>query len=123
MAISDPLGWTAQGLETIVGGVRIVVNRITVLSEEYQTDRIVVGYPLNMDGSIGSRAQITDNFIAELSRAVKCQILRWDERLTTVFAGRTMRETGVSISKNKEKINILSAVILLQSYLDNLNNK
>ena len=116
--MSDPLGWTAQGLEAIVGDAKTVIERVSALSLEYSAEKIVVGYPLNMDGSIGARAQVTDSFISGLADVVTCPIIKWDERLTTVFAGKTMRETGLNPSKNKGKIDILSAVILLQSYLD-----
>ena len=116
--MSDPLGWTAQGLEAVVGDAVLARDRIAELSKEYNTDKIVVGYPLNMDGSVGARAKITDDFIAELAKVVTCEVVKWDERLTSVHASRTMRETGVSASKNKEKVDILSAMILLQSYLD-----
>jgi putative Holliday junction resolvase len=116
--MSDPLGWTAQAQEVIIGGAGKVIARIAELVTEYLVDKIVVGYPLNMDGSAGKRAEITDNFIINLADAVDCPIVRWDERLTSVSAGRAMRETGLSASKNKDKVNILAAMIMLQSYLD-----
>ena len=116
--MSDQFGWTAQGLEAVVGNMADVVNRIKLLSTEHSVDKIVVGYPLNMDGSAGKRAHITDDFISALENELTCPIIQWDERLTSVRAGKIMRETGVNASKNKTKVDILSAVILLQSYLD-----
>ena len=118
VAVSDPFGWTAQGLEVIIGGMKTVVNRVAELSAVYDADEVVVGYPLNMDGSAGSRARITDDFIYELLLMVRCPVSRWDERLTSVYAERTMHETGSAATRNKGEIDILSAVILLQSYLD-----
>ena len=118
--MSDPMGWTAQRLEAVVGKERVVIERITALTSEHSVDKIVVGYPLNMDGSAGKRAQITGEFIDRLSSEVSCPVIKWDERLTSVSAGRVMRETGVSASRNKEKVDILSAVIMLQSYLDSV---
>ena len=120
MAMSDSLGLTAQGLETITGNARAALSRITALSEEHRVEKIVVGYPLNMDGSAGARAQITMAFIDELAGAVTCPVIKWDERLTSVSAERAMRETGVRASKNKGRVDIISAMILLQSYLDSL---
>ena len=117
------MGWTAQGLEAVIGDTGIVIEKIVALSAEYGVDKIVVGYPLNMDGTVGKRAQITDNFISELSGAVTCPIIKWDERLTSVSAGRAMREVGMSASRNKEKVDVLSAMIMLQSYLDSAENR
>ena len=118
--MSDPLGWTAQGLEAIVGKPGTVVRRIAVLTVEHSVDKIVVGYPLNMDGSAGKRAQVTDRFIDDLSCAVTCPVVKRDERLTSVYAARTMQETGESATRNKAKVDILSAIIILQSYLDSV---
>ena len=118
MALSDPMGWTAQGLEAVVGGAAKAADRIVALVEEYGVEKIVVGYPLNLDGSIGVRARITDEFITQLADRVKSPVIKWDERYTTVAAGKSMRESGAKASKNKEKVNIISAMIMLQSYLD-----
>jgi len=130
VAVSDPLGWTAQGLETVKGGMNATAERVAQLAEQYGAEAIVVGYPYNMDGTAGFRAERTDMFIAaldgallrktEVGRAVG--IVKWDERLTSAEAAKTLRATGVKHTsrrgREEGKLDILSAVILLQSYLD-----
>jgi putative Holliday junction resolvase len=118
VAVSDPFGWTAQGVETVTGDMDAAVARICELAGQYGADAIVVGYPLNMDGTAGPRAERTDLFAARLEERSKIKAVKWDERLTSVYAARTMRETGKSASRNKAAIDMLSAVIILQSYLD-----
>jgi len=119
VAISDPFGWTAQGLEAVIGDMEKTIERISDIASSYQVESIIVGYPLNMNGTVGFRAEKTEIFINKLSQKTKLSVIKWDERLTSVYAGNTLKEVGVKASKNKAKVDILSAVILLQSYLDN----
>jgi putative Holliday junction resolvase len=120
VAMSDPLGLTAQGIEVVIGSERTQISRIAALSEEHGVEKIIVGYPLNMDGSAGARAQITEAFISKLEDAVTCPVLKWDERLTSVSAQRALKETGARVTKDKGRIDIISAMIMLQSYLDSI---
>lgn len=125
VAVSDPLGWTAQGLEVVTGDVNKTAVRICELASQYEADTIVVGYPLNMNGSEGSRAGKTDVFIAALKKRVGAEtvnIVKWDERLTSAAAARTIRESGGRPTSRKERekgrLDILSAALILQSYMD-----
>ena len=127
IAISDPLGWTAQGLETARGGMTAAAERIAQLTRYYGVKTIVVGYPLNMDGSAGFRAERTDCFISVLINQIgkeTVEILKWDERLTSAEAARVLRATGAKPGsrpmREKGKIDVVAAAILLQSYLDSI---
>ena len=134
VAVSDPLGWTAQGLEVVNGGTDVSAERIAVLARQYSVRTIVVGYPINMDGTVGFRAERTDLFVANLEERLKgasggdgadnVKIIKWDERLTSVEAAKILRTSGTRTTsrsvREAGKIDILSASILLQSYLDSI---
>lgn len=129
VAISDPFGWTAQGIETIKwsGNLQVPLKRINELVDEYGVTRIVVGFPINMNGTIGPRGQKTIEFIEALDKYInghkpskKADIIKWDERLTTVAAQRIMHETGVKTSRKKAVVDTIAAVYMLQGYLDSL---
>ncbi|NMB32751.1 MAG: Holliday junction resolvase RuvX [Clostridium sp.] len=125
IALSDPLGWTAQGLETIRWkmDIEVPVERILRLIKEYSIERIIVGFPKNMDGSIGFRGEKTTKFIEILKERIgDIKIIKWDERLTTVAAQRTMHEMGIKSSKKKQVVDQIAAVYILQGYLDSLGN-
>lgn len=125
IAVSDPLGWTAQGLETIKSkdGMKKALARIGEIINQYQVTDIVVGYPLNMNGTKGPRTERTEEFISKLSALGQFNIVKWDERLTTVSAHRTMNELGVKASNKKNIVDTMSAVFILQGYLDRQANK
>jgi len=125
IAISDPLGWTAQGLEVVSGGMNKAVARIAGLIQDNSIKTIVVGYPLNMDGTAGFRAERTDVFISKLKKRVgddNASFVKWDERLTSLEAANVLKSTGARPTardvREKGKLDILAAIILLQSYLD-----
>jgi putative Holliday junction resolvase len=123
MAVSDPMGWTAQGLETIknTGTNWLHLERILDVIREYNVDKIVVGFPKNMNGTIGPRGEKTLEFIEKLKENVSnAEIIKWDERLTTVAANRTMHEMGIKTSKKKNMVDRIAAVYILQGYLDSL---
>ncbi len=131
IAISDPFGWTAQGIETIKwnGNLQIPLKRIKELVDEYHVSRIVVGFPRNMNGTVGPRGQKTLEFIDALDGYIngslstrKTDIVKWDERLTTVAAQRIMQETGVKTSRKKAVVDKIAAVYMLQGYLDSLKH-
>ena len=130
VAVSDPLGWTAQGLETIKGGKDIAVGRVAELARQYEAGTIVVGYPVNMDGTVGFRAGHTDKFIEALKLQIgdgAAEIVKWDERLTSVQAAKVLAASGERPTsravREKGRLDVVSASILLQGYLDNIRNK
>ena len=112
VAVCDPLGMTAQGVETLA--------RIEALVEEYQVETIVLGYPKNMDDSIGERAQKTEEFRDMLVRRTGLPVVLWDERLTTIEANEILIESGVRREDRKKVIDKIAATLILQSYLGSL---
>lgn len=123
IAVSDPMGWMAQGVETISwqGSLKKPVERIKQLVNEYKAEKIIVGFPKNMNGTIGPRGEKTLEFISLLQEAIEgAEIIKWDERLTTVAANRTMQEMGIKTSKKKGLVDQIAAVYILQGYLDSI---
>ena len=125
VAISDPLGITAQGVGTIwrkqENHLRQTLARIEELISEYQVERIVLGYPKNMNNTIGERAQKSLEFKEMLERRTGLEVIMWDERLTTVEANRTLMEASVRRENRKQYLDQLAAVFILQGYLDSLS--
>jgi putative Holliday junction resolvase len=120
MAISDPLGITAQGLPTIdTKKTKDVFSLIKNLIEDRQVDKVVVGLPKNMDGSVGFKGREVERFIRKLAQKIKVEIVSWDERLTTVSSLRSMREMGTK-QKEKKTVDRISATLILQNYLDSI---
>ena len=121
-AVSDPLGITAQMAETIVrereDKLRRTLARIEALIEEYKIERIVLGYPKNMNNTLGERAAKTEEFKAALERRTGLPVILWDERLTTVAAERVLMEQGVRREHRKETVDQIAAALILQGYLD-----
>lgn len=124
VAISDALGVTAQGIETITrkeeNKLRRTCARIEELIREYEVERIVLGFPKHMNNDIGERAEKTLEFKAMLERRTGLGVVMWDERLTTVAAERTLIESGVRREERKKYIDKIAAVFILQGYLDSL---
>lgn len=122
VAISDPLGLTAQGIEIIrrtsENKLRRTLARIEELAEEYGVTRIVLGYPKNMNNTVGERAEKSLAFKEMLERRTGLPVVMWDERLTTVAANRTLMESGVRREERKEYVDMIAAVYILQGYLD-----
>lgn len=127
VAISDPLGITAQGIETITrkeaNKLRKTLARIETVIEEYGVEEIVLGFPKNMDNSIGERAQDCRNFAEMLERRTGLSVVLWDERLTTVSADKVLMESGVRRENRKAVIDKIAAVFILQGYLDFKSNQ
>lgn len=127
VAISDPLLITAQGIETIErkeeNKLRRTLARIEELIVEYGIEEIVLGLPKNMNNSIGVRAELTMEFKDKLERRTGIPVVLWDERLTTVAAGRVMIEAGVRREHRKEHLDRIAACFILQGYLDYRKNK
>ena len=122
VAVSDPLGITAQALETIErpseNKLRRTLARIEALVQEYQVEKIVLGFPKNMNNTVGARAEKALEFKAQLERRTGLPVVMWDERLTTVAADRTLMESGVRRENRKKVIDQIAAVFILQGYLD-----
>ena len=125
-AITDDLNITAQGLETVrnEGNDRILLKKIDDLLNIYKIEAIVIGMPFNMDGTRSKRMDITEKFIHKLKcKYNKIKIDFIDERLTTVAAHKTMNELGVNKHKKKNIVDTISAVYILETYLEkNKNN-
>lgn len=123
LAISDPLGITAQGLPTIdTRKTKDVFSHIKNLITEKRVVKVVVGMPRNMDGSIGFKGKEVKKFIGKLTQKTGVEVIAWDERLTSVQSQRCMREMGTK-QKEKETVDRISATLILQSYLDSLSKK
>ena len=125
LAITDELNITVQGLETILrnGSDKVILKKLDEIFKKYEVDTIVVGMPLNMDGSISERAKITEEFVHKLKcKYNKMKIETIDERLTTVEAHRTMNFLDVKKNKKKNIVDTISAVYILETYLNKFKN-
>lgn len=126
VAVSDPLGLTAQRLDTIwrkqENKLRQTLARIKELVDEYQIEQIILGYPKNMNNTVGERAEKALEFKEMLEKRTGLPVIMWDERLTTVEADRTLMEAGVRRENRKQYLDGLAAVFILQGYLDSLGN-
>ena len=124
VAVSDGLGLTAQGVEIIrrtsENKLRQTLARIESLIGEYEVGKIVLGFPKNMNNTIGERAEKTLAFKEMLERRTGLPIVMWDERLTTVAADRVLIEAGVRRENRKGYVDEIAAVFILQGYLDSL---
>ena len=127
IAITDALNITAQGLETIQrkGSDKVILKRLDEILQEYKDiEIIVVGMPLNMDGTISDRAKITEEFVHKLKckyNSIKIETI--DERLTTVEAHRTMNYLSINKNKKKNIVDTISAVYILETYINKNNTK
>ena len=125
IAITDELNITVQGLETIKrnGSDKVILKRLDEIFEKYDVGTIVVGMPLNMNGTISKRAEITEEFIHKLKcKYNKIKIETVDERLTTVEAHRTMNFLDVKKNKKRNIVDTISAVYFLETYLNKFKN-
>ena len=125
IAITDELNITAQGLETIQRNHsdKIILKRLDEILEAYEVDTIVVGLPLNMDGTMSERAKITEKFVHKLKckyNKIKIEVI--DERLTTVAAHKTMNFLDVNKHKKRNIVDTISAVYILETYFNKLKN-
>ncbi|MEX2461841.1 MAG: Holliday junction resolvase RuvX [Paenibacillaceae bacterium] len=119
VAICDPFGWTAQGIEVIRRKTDALDrDRMKKLMDQYEVTEIVVGLPKNMNASIGPRGEMCLAFAETLREHFQIPVHMWDERLTTVSATRTLLEADVSRAKRKLVVDKLAAVFILQNYLD-----
>jgi len=125
IAMTDALNITAQGLETIhnEGSDKVILRRLDEIIEQYNIDTIVVGKPINMNGTSSERTQKTEQFIHKLKcKYNKLKIATIDERLTTVAAHKTMNLLDINKNKKKNIVDTISAVYILETYLNKIKN-
>jgi len=123
VAVSDELGLIAQGLKTIRRTSKEAdFEEITKIVDEFQIGKIVVGLPMNMNGTLGKQAEIVLQWIRNLKEEVSLPVETWDERLSTVEASKVLLEADVSRKKRKKAVDKLAAVIILQGYMDRSKN-
>ncbi|MEK4230090.1 Holliday junction resolvase RuvX [Solibacillus sp. FSL H8-0538] len=124
VAISDALGWTAQGIETVKineEAGEFGIERLKELVKEYSVTEFVVGFPKNMNNTVGPRGEASENYKKLLEETFGFPVKLWDERLTTMAAERMLIEADVSRKKRKLVIDKMAAVMILQGYLDSKN--
>jgi putative holliday junction resolvase len=118
VAVSDPLGFTAQGLETLQRrNKRTDYAALASVIREYEVAEIVVGYPLKMSGEAGVQAERMTEFAEELRKKFKLPVHLWDERLSSAEANRVLRETNMSIQRRGQVVDQMAAVLILQSFI------
>lgn len=126
VAVTDGLGITAQGIEVIrrkeENKLRQTLARITDLVKEYDVEKIVLGYPKNMDGSVSKRCGLSEEFAAKLTARTGKEVILWDERLTTVSAHEVMMEAGLTREEREKIVDKVAAVFILEDYM-NANKK
>jgi putative Holliday junction resolvase len=119
VAISDPSQVLARSLKVIERGSRqqdfVAVARLV---EKYEVEKVVVGYPRSLDGTVGEQAEKVERYAAGLAESLTVPVLLWDERLSTVSAERLMREAGLRGKKKRERVDAVAAAVILQDYLD-----
>ncbi len=119
VAVSDPLGVTAQGLETIRRTcLEEDIDRLREIVSDYQAEKIVIGLPKNMDGTMGPQGEKIIEFAGQLKNRISTDIVLWDERLTTVAVEKMLIQADMSRAKRKKVIDKLAASYILQGYLD-----
>lgn len=121
LALSDELGLTAQGLPTLARrNKRVDLAALAALARERHVTVILMGNPLHLSGKAGRQSEWVQEFAGALAKHTGLEVRLWDERLTTAEASRVLRSSGIGIEKRAAAVDRLSAVILLQSYLDSL---
>lgn len=121
VALSDEMGWTAQGIETLrfrEGQMDSTIPKLSEYVKMYKIETIVVGLPKNMNGTIGERGQICQAFGNKLREMLQVEVVFWDERLTTVAAHKYLIEADMSRKKRKKVVDKVASVLILQGYLD-----
>jgi putative Holliday junction resolvase len=119
VAVSDELGFTGQGHSTIRRtNLKADFEALLAIVREYGIEKVVLGLPLNLDGSEGPRAEATRKFGVTLEERLQLTVIYWDERLTTIAAERSLREANLSSEKRKARIDQVAASLILQGWLD-----
>ncbi|CDM69120.1 Holliday junction resolvase [Clostridium bornimense] len=121
VAVSDPLGFTAQGITTIRRkSLQYDIEELKKICKEYNIEKVLLGYPKNMNGTEGPRCEIVREFAEVIKEQLDLPIQFWDERLSTVAAHRAMLEADLSRAKRKKIVDKIAAVYILQGYLDSI---
>ncbi|MFC4404031.1 Holliday junction resolvase RuvX [Gracilibacillus xinjiangensis] len=123
IAVSDGLGWTAQGLTTLYWeepNYDSVKRDFQQLIDEYDVNKVVIGLPKNMNGTIGPRGEASQQFAEFIKGTFSIDVVLWDERLTTMAAEKVLLEADMSRKKRKKVIDKMAAVMILQGYLDSI---
>lgn len=121
VAVSDELGFMAQGVGTVKNrGMKNLIADLTNIIDEYKPEKIVVGLPKNMDGTVGFRGEETYKFTDKLKTVYDGEIIYWDERLTTVGASRFLNETNTRGKKRKNVVDTVAACLILEGYLNSI---
>ncbi len=119
LAISDPLGFTAQGLETLQRSrLREDLAKLAALAKDREVEMFLLGDPIRMSGEPGRGSEAVREFASRLQQVSGLPVAFWDERLTSVEANRVLRESGISLDKRRAAVDRMAAVLLLQSYLE-----
>ncbi len=120
VAVSDPMGWTAQAVEVIRrgGDVSAEIRRIRELVECYGVKKILLGLPKNMNGTLGERGRKAVEYAGLIREELGLPVEMWDERLSTVAAERVLLEADLSRAKRKKNVDKVAAAVILQGYLD-----
>ena len=122
IAVSDPLGITAQGLETLQRqNKRLDFEKLEKLARDYAVAEVVVGFPLRMSGAEGVQAEKMHRFADELRERLQIPVHLWDERLTSAEENRLLRETEMSIQRRAQVVDQMAAVLILQSWMERQN--
>lgn len=118
LAVSDELGITAQGVETVARTrIRADLEKLKQVASRWNVTALLVGEPLHMSGSESRQSEYTREFAARVSEYLKLPVIFWDERLTTVEAERILRDSGASLEQQRKEVDRLAAVLLLESFL------
>ena len=121
IAMSDIMGWTAQGIKTIQNrGREKTLSEIKEILDEYKPERIVIGLPKNMDGSEGFRVEATHEFADAVKTIFNGEIIFWDERLSTVGAAQILKSTETIDKKRKKVLDTVAAALILEGYLGSI---
>ena len=122
LAVSDELLITAQGLDTLTinGSIKKLIFHVKELNDKYKLSKIIIGYPKNMDGTKSEKTEIVDEIVERLEKAINIPVIKWDERLTTVSAYKTMKELNISQKKKNVYADKLAATYILKGYLNSL---
>lgn len=121
VAVSDLMGWMAQGVRTVQNkSSKYLLEELAKILDEYKPDKVVIGLPKNMDGTVGFRGESTYKFADKFKEIYGGEIIFWDERLSTVSATRVMNETNTRGKDRKKVLDTVAACFILQSYLDSV---